>query len=205
MTLHFAVPLILASGSPRRREILSQAGLTFEVKTFPIDETPWPAEPADTYVRRLARDKAETAIRQLQPVYPDGCIVLAADTTVSIEGHILGKPADFDEAVSMWTQLSGRQHDVFTAVALGYSTSAGAIQRQDVLGHSRVTFEALSHQQMQDYWATGEPQDKAGGYAIQGLGRAWITHFEGSLANIIGLPIEQVLPILTEWAQESTA
>ena len=190
------LPLILASGSPRRRTLLQEAGLTFTVETFPVDETPQPAEPADAYVQRLAREKAEAALSPLKSRYPAGFVLLAADTTVSTQGQILGKPASQQEAVSMWQQLSGQTHQVFTGVAVvAWRPDQRPMWWQHV-EQTDVTFYPLSDSQMQQYWETGEPQDKAGGYAIQGEGRQFVQGIDGSLSNVIGLPVEPVLELI---------
>lgn len=171
--------LILASASPRRAELLRQLGLDFRVHSADIDETPLTNElPAD-YVKRLAVAKG----REVSRVIGNG-IVLSADTTVSFEKSIFGKPETLDEAMAVWQLLSDRWHEVFTGVA---------IQNGDMIDAfvvcSRVRFKPLVLSQMKAYWETGEPLGKAGGYAIQGIGAAWITAIEGSYSNIVGLPL----------------
>ena len=182
--------IILASSSPRRRELLQQMGIDFEVNSFEIDESPHLHESPADYVVRLAIEKAQAAIRQL----PVDTIVIAADTTVTIDGQILGKPANQAEAFAMWQRLSGRDHFVMTGVAVA--------KNQTVL-HRRVTTEVhfahLTHDDMLAYWQTGEPVGKAGGYAIQGKGAAFIPKIHGSYSNVVGLPIFETLDLLKEF------
>jgi len=157
--------IYLASGSPRRRELLAQLGLSFELLVTDIDESLQPGESADAYVCRMARDKARAALGQMPERRAP---VLGADTTVVVDRHILGKPADRETAAAMLRRLSGRDHDVLTAVAIG----DGDEQREAVaVSRTVVTFRSLSDAEIDGYWTTGEPCDKAGGYAIQGFGR----------------------------------
>ena len=191
--------IYLASRSPRRRELLKQLGVTFEVLLFreaerrgaDIDESPQSGERPEDYVQRLAQTKANAgalymAQRKL-PIYP----VLGADTTVALDGHILGKPSGEEEAVEMLRALSGRTHEVMTAVA---------ICRQDTvhtrLSLSEVAFAALSEQQIRAYVATGEPLDKAGAYAIQGRAAAFVRRLSGSYTGIMGLPLYETAELL---------
>ncbi len=181
--------IILASSSPRRHELLQQVGIEFEVNSLEIDESPHLHEAPADYVVRLAIEKAQAAIAQLAP----DTIVIAADTTVTIDGQILGKPANQAEAFAMWQRLSGRDHFVMTGVAVA--------KNQTVL-HRRVTTEVhfahLTQADMQAYWQTGEPIGKAGGYAIQGKGAAFIPKIQGSYSNVVGLPIFETLDLLKE-------
>jgi septum formation protein len=177
--------LILASASPRRRDLLGQLGLTFAVEAAELDETPLPAEPADMYVQRLAREKAcSIAGRHLR------AWVLAADTTVVLEGEILGKPRDEAEARAMLARLSGHTHEVLTAVALD------GVCRDELLASTRVTFRTLSAQEISWYVETGEPLDKAGAYALQGRAGAFVRSLEGSPTNVIGLPLPETVELL---------
>jgi septum formation protein len=178
--------LILASASPRRRELLGQLGLGFEVSAADIDETPLMGEAAAPYVERLARHKARTVAAR-RP----GAWVLAADTTVALGDTLLGKPRDAAEVREMVGRLSGRTHEVHTGVAL---VGPG---REEVLGVcTRVTFRALSAGEIAWYAGTGESLDKAGGYAIQGKGGAFVSRIEGSPTNVIGLPLGETLELL---------
>ena len=162
--------IVLASASPRRRDLLQQVGLEFDVQSFDTDETPHLHESPADYVVRVAMQKARHALTHL----PTDTIVIAADTTVTIDGQIMGKPVSQADAFAMWQRLSGRHHFVMTGVAVG--------KNQTIL-HRRVTTEvamcALSTLDMQTYWHSGEPIGKAGGYAIQGLGAAFIPKING--------------------------
>jgi len=180
--------IYLASGSPRRRELLAQLGLSFELLVSDIDEALRPGEPADAYVRRMAHDKSRAALERLPARRAP---VLGADTVVVADQHILGKPADQIEAAQMLRRLSGRNHDVLTAVAI-------SDDERKVIAVSRtvVTFRSLSDEEIDGYWATGEPCDKAGGYAIQGLGAIFIEAIEGSYSGVMGLPLFETAHLL---------
>lgn len=158
-------PLFLASGSPRRRELLTQIGVPFRVVSASIDETPLPDEHPAAYVERLAREKALAGREQLRASTANaaGC-VMGADTAVVLDDQILGKPVDEADALSMLMALSGREHEVLTAIAI-----IEAERCETRVVRSRVSFRTISQQEASHYWASGEPQDKAGGYAIQGL------------------------------------
>ncbi|AEI66078.1 Maf-like protein [Corallococcus macrosporus] len=177
--------LVLASASPRRRELLSQLDLRFTVSAADIDETPHAGEPARDYVGRLAREKARVVAAR----HP-GAWVLAADTTVALGAELMGKPRDAEEAQAMLTRLSGRTHDVYTGVAL-----AGRHEEALVV-HTRVTFRALSAAELAWYANTGEPLDKAGAYAIQGRGGVLVAGVEGSPSNVVGLPLAETVALL---------
>jgi len=173
-------PLIcLASISPRRRELLSQIGVPHIVVGAHIDEAVLPGEAPRVYVTRLAREKA-LAIRQTGQSLP----VLAADTTVVVDGRVFGKPHDRAHAIDMLGQLAGRTHEVLTAVAL--ADSRGVSER---LSASTVRFRQISLEERAAYWDTGEPCDKAGGYAIQGLGAVFVESLSGSYSAVMGLPL----------------
>jgi septum formation protein len=178
--------LVLASASPRRRELLGQLGLSFEVSAADIDETPHPGEPAEAYVLRLAREKAR-AVASRHP----GAWVLAADTTVVLGDALLGKPRDAAEAREMLGRLSGRTHEVQTGVAL-----AGPTAEHSTVVRTRVTFRSLSAGEIAWYAGTGEPLDKAGSYAVQGKGGFLVAAVEGSPTNVIGLPLGETLELL---------
>jgi septum formation protein len=175
---------VLASGSPRRRELLAQLGLLFDVEPAHLDETPKPLEEPAAYVLRLAGEKA-AAVAQRHPHR----IVLAADTTVALGKEILGKPRDGAEAAQMLTQLSGRTHEVFTGIS--------AAGRSRVV-RTAVRFRALSPAEIAWYVGTGEPLDKAGAYAVQGRAGAFVEALDGSPTNVIGLPLPETLALLTE-------
>jgi len=179
--------LILASGSPRRRELLGRAAIEFEVIQSGVDEVREPNEVARDYALRMARDKA-LAVSVQHPKR----FVLAADTVVECDGHILEKPSDADDAMRMLNTLSGRTHTVVTAFAIA---SNGGINAGDAI-ISRVTFRTLSTDEIAAYIATGEPFDKAGAYGIQGIGGGFITHVEGSRDNVMGLPTDEVVAAL---------
>jgi septum formation protein len=182
-----ASTLILASGSPRRRELLTRARIEFEVVQSGLDEIREPDEQARDYAFRMARDKA-LAVSARHPRRS----VLAADTVVECEGEILEKPIDADEATRMLRTLSGRTHTVVTAFAL--ATDVKIIASEAVI--SRVTFRALTPDEIATYIETGEPFDKAGAYGIQGVGGGFISHVDGSRDNVMGLPTDDVIAAL---------
>jgi septum formation protein len=182
-----ASKLILASGSPRRRELLTRAHIDFEVVQSGLEEVREPRESAREYALRMARDKA-LAVSERNP----GRFVLAADTVVECDGAILEKPVDANDAARMLNTLSGRTHRVFTAFAIA---SDGKIVASEAV-ISRVTFRTLTADEIASYIATGEPFDKAGAYGIQGIGGGFITHVEGSRDNVMGLPTDEVIATL---------
>lgn len=193
--------LVLASASPRRRELLTQAGYTFSVHPAHIPEDPLPNEDPIAYVVRLARRKAETVFCEITKASASGerasaapQVVLGADTTVVVENQILAKPVDAADAARMLRLLSGRTHRVITGVAVvtAHRTEVAA----EVTG---VRFLTLSEEDIAAYIATGEPMDKAGAYAIQGLASKFIRCIEGSYTNVVGLPIELVQQRLNDW------
>ena len=184
--------LYLASGSPRRRELLGQIGVPFSTLPTVIDETPLPSEPAVDYVRRLACAKAQVGLASL--VESGAAVVLGADTSVVLGGRILGKPESRAEALSMLAALSGQTHEVLTAVALANS------QRCEVrVVSSQVSFRTLSAAEIEVYWASGEPQDKAGSYAIQGLGAVFVADLHGSFSAVVGLPLCETAALLADF------
>lgn len=187
--------LYLASQSPRRRELLRQIGVHHDVISASIPEQPAPNESALDYVQRLAREKAAAGYAQLiqknLPLAP----VLGADTLGLLDGDILEKPRDQAHAEQMLHQLSGRTHQVITAVALHSSTNQ-ALR----LSITDVTFRELSDAEITAYWLTGEPQDKAGSYGIQGLGAVFVKEIRGSYSCVVGLPIEATCELLHEFA-----
>lgn len=185
--------LYLASSSPRRRELLTQIGLPFHIVPASIDETPQAGESAVAYVERLAREKALAGLHFLAQ-RADVC-VLGADTAVVLDGRILGKPADRAEALAMLQALSGREHEVLTAVAVANRDRCEA----KVVG-SRVTFRSVSMEEAERYWDTGEPHDKAGGYAIQGLAAVFVSRVEGSYSAVVGLPLCETSALLADFS-----
>ncbi len=191
--------LILASASPRRRELLSQAGFVFEVRPAHISEEPLTDEDPVAYVVRLAREKARTVFDELVSHPGENSVsreapqlvVLGADTTVTLDGHILGKPEDAGDAARILRLLSGRTHRVITGVAV--VTAKGVEVAAEVTG---VRFLALTDEEIAGYVATGEPMDKAGAYAIQGRAARWIPRIEGCYFNVVGLPLALVSTML---------
>lgn len=189
--------LILASASTRRAEILRDAGIPFTVLSSAVDETPLPGESPHDLVERLAIAKAElVAARTVGPA-----IVIGADTEVTLDGHIFGKPRSSDDARHMLERLSGRTHAVLTGVALIRLPDA---QRISFVDTTLVTFAALSPEQITSYLATGEPHDKAGAYAIQGHAGRFIPRIEGCYFNVVGLPLARVTHALADlgWSED---
>jgi septum formation protein len=178
-------PLTLASGSPRRRELLSQLGLRFTVQPVDIDESPQPGEKPEPYVLRLAREKAAAGDAR--------GIILAADTIVTLDGDLLGKPRDEADARAMLARLSGREHQVATGVAVRDTESGRESAGVEV---STVRFASLTEREIAWYVAGGEPMDKAGAYAIQGVGNLFIAALEGNFTNVVGLPLPLVYRLL---------
>lgn len=179
--------LLLASASPRRAELLRTAGFDFEVAPADVDETPRPGEAPRPYALRVAGEKASAAAL----ARGGGQLVLAADTVVEVDGEILGKPADAEEAARMLRRLSGRIHDVHTAVVL----RMGTVERSEVVT-TRVRFVPMSRGEIDWYVASGEPDGKAGGYAIQGRAARFIDWIDGSWSNVVGLPVAAVHRLL---------
>ena len=182
--------LYLASQSPRRRELLAQIGVVFEVLAANVDETVYAGEDATAYVRRVALEKAQVGWQKLaqQRRRP----VLGADTAVVCGTDILGKPRDRADALDMLQRLSGRTHTVLSAVALAGAGAAVRVQS------SRVTFRTLHADECAAYWETGEPLDKAGAYAIQGRAAVFIRRIEGSYSGVMGLPLFETATLLQE-------
>lgn len=186
--------LFLASASPRRRELLTQIGVPFSLLSVAIDETPDPAESPDVYVQRLAREKALAGLVLLNDA---SACVLGADTTVVLDQQILGKPIDKQDALATLQALSGREHQVLTAVALASQTEC--VVR---LVSSRVRFRSILPNEAEAYWASGEPQDKAGSYAIQGWGAIFVSALEGSYSGVVGLPLCETAQLLDAYGLE---
>ena len=185
--------LILASASPRRRELLAQAGYTFEVQPAHVNEDLRPDEDPIAYVVRLAREKAQSVFAEISTTGPASppAVVLGADTTVTLDSHILAKPEDAADAARMLRLLSGRTHRVITGVAL--ASAKGVEVAAEVTG---VQFLTLNDNEIAAYIATGEPMDKAGAYGIQGLAAKWIPRIEGCYFNVVGLPLALVATML---------
>jgi len=192
--------LILASSSPRRAEILHDAGFTFSVISSAVDETPFPEESARDHVSRLAAAKAElVAARALGPA-----IVIAADTVVALDGRILGKPRSEADARQMLEMLSGRTHNVLTGVTMIRLPDA---ERIEFVESTLVHFATLPEEEITRYLATEEPQNKAGAYGIQGRAGRYIPRIEGCYFNVVGLPLARVQAALNAlgWSEDSSA
>ena len=181
--------LFLASQSPRRRQLLAQIGYDFSPLDLDVPEVVAPGEPAEDYVRRVAREKAGAGL--LQVVATPGAVVLAADTEVVLDGEVFGKPVDAADAAAMLRRLSGREHETLSALCC-----ASAGREETVLQRSRVRFAALSATDIDDYLASGEWQGKAGAYAIQGRAGAFVSHLEGSFTGVMGLPLHEADALL---------
>lgn len=178
--------IILASSSPRRRELLQQLGLDFEIYSPDVNESVLADESVEQYVERLACTKAEAIFQQ----YPNAVIV-AADTTVAVDHHILGKPESKQHAFEMWQLISGRKHHVLTGVCVRTKQ-----EKLSIVVRTEVEFQTLSLNNMESYWDTGEPIGKAGGYAIQGIAARYIPNIIGSYTNVVGLPLHETAQLL---------
>lgn len=189
--------LVLASASPRRRELLEQLGLSFVVQTADVDETPLVGESAEALVERLAIAKAEAvwdarSLNVAEGSHVEGNLpVLGSDTLGILDGELLVKPVDFEDARRLLRTMSGQQHEILTAVAL--ATAAGT---QVAISRSLVKFRAITDTEILAYWQTGEPQDKAGAYAIQGRGAVFVERLEGSYSGVMGLPLFETAGLL---------
>jgi len=179
--------IILASASPRRAELLSQIGISYQIQAVDIDESSLPNETPEALVQRLAREKS-CAVKNAQ------IPVLGSDTLGVLDGELLVKPLDYEHAYSMLSKMSGRWHEILTAVAI---THSGETKLK--LNHSRVLFRQISNEEILAYWKSGEPQDKAGAYAIQGLGACFIERIEGSYSGIMGLPLFETSQLLEQF------
>jgi len=179
--------IILASASPRRKELLDQIKVVYSVNPVDLDETPQPGEAPLDYVQRLAAEKSAACIAQLG----DGLPVLAADTAVVLGDLIMGKPKDRDDALAMLRQLSGKMHRVYSAVSLRGREHGQAVSITE------VTFRALTEGEITAYWQSGEPVDKAGSYAIQGLGGIFVESISGSFSGVVGLPLFETAELLS--------
>lgn len=210
--------VILASGSPRRRELLERAQLEFSTLSVDVDETQHDEESPTDYIERMVATKAEAAIQQLasrlktdKSCFSDSFIILTSDTIgVLADGQtVLVKPVDREHAYSMWQQMSDNVHEVWTAVQATYISLSSKvanssthepvfqiINQQRITERTEVTFIALTAEMMSNYWESGEPADKAGGYGIQGLGAIWVSRINGSYTNVVGLPLPQTLALI---------
>ena len=219
--------IILASGSPRRRELLARAQLDFRVLSVDIDETPQDNELPKDYIERMVATKAIAAIEQLNGTLEidengtnESIIILTSDTIgVLPDGKtVLVKPTDREHAYSMWQQMSDNIHEVWTAVqatkiqrlpkVIEYNASERTqafqiIDQQQITERTEVTFIPLTTEMMSNYWDSGEPADKAGGYGIQGLGAAWVSRINGSYTNVVGLPLAQTLALIKDMTEGS--
>ena len=199
------IPIILASTSPRRRELLDQVAVPHTCAAVNIDESPLAEESAIDYIGRMVSQKAQAAL-QVLPKAMSECVVITADTIgVLPDGAVLQKPNDFADACAMWRQMSNASHQVWTAVQVSRMAQRSGQWQMDyadrTVVRTDVKFIALTDSMMAHYWHTGEPQDKAGGYAIQGLGAAWVKAIDGSYSNVVGLPLVETLDLLSQVMQ----
>ncbi len=185
--------LVLASASPRRSDLLRRAGIRFEVRPANIPELGQPGETPVAFAERLARSKALAVAEQIGA--PPPRLVLGADTIVVLDGEVLGKPRDSDHALELLERLMGREHSVVTAVAL---VASDTLRVRQAAVTSRVEMRAAERDELIAYVATGEPLDKAGGYAVQGGARSFVTRIHGSETNVIGLPLDETVNLLSE-------
>ena len=183
-----AIQLILASASPRRKELLDQINVRYQVYPINIDETPLHNEIPMAYVQRLAAEKSAACVAQLKTQLP----VLAADTSVVLGDLIMGKPKDQEDAVQMLTLLSGKTHQVYSAISLRGREHSQAVSI------TAVKFRSLSKREILDYCRTGEPLDKAGSYAIQGIGGVFVESIVGSFSGVVGLPLFETAELLSK-------
>jgi septum formation protein len=186
--------LILASASPRRRELLDQIGVSYTVYPVDIDETPKQSEIPQDYVFRVAAEKAAVCMLTLNSPLP----VLAADTSVVIEGCILGKPENKEHAHAMLNKLSGKWHSVYSAVSLRCRGINEETRHFQALSITEVKFRTIQPQEIQAYWETGEPLGKAGAYAIQGLASVFVESINGSFSGVVGLPLFETAELLSK-------
>lgn len=182
--------LVLASASPRRKELLESLGYPFEVRVSDIEEKRYQDETPFAYVRRLSLEKASA----VPDAVSDSCVVIGSDTVVTIAGEVLEKPKDKQDFLRMFSLLSGQTHQVITAVS-----AVNGKKHQTISVSTNVTFNALSQQEIEQYWLTGEPADKAGGYGIQGIAGKFVTHIEGSYHSVVGLPLFETDQLLKQF------
>jgi len=192
--------LILASQSPRRKELLAQLGYQFTTQAADIDESVRSNENAKNYVIRLAQEKAQTIFSALPLQQQAQSIVIGSDTSVVIEGEILGKPANEAECIATLLRLENKQHQVLTAIAVVSQDKKNSTKNKTIsqLIETHVQFKALSVDEIKRYWHTGEPCDKAGSYAIQGIGGQFVTTIKGSYSAVVGLPLYETVQLLSQ-------
>lgn len=188
------MPFILASASPRRTQLLTQLGIVHQVMPVDIDESPNKGEDAQTLVTRLASEKAAVGYQVAYERNGDDVVVLAADTLISLDGKPLGKPADQNDCKAMLTALANRTHQVLTAVSI-----KNTYRQHTQCIATDVEFGPMTDEDIQAYWQTGEPQDKAGSYGIQGLGAQFVKRINGSYSAVVGLPLFEVRQMLKEF------
>jgi septum formation protein len=183
-----SIQIILASASPRRKELLDQIKVIYKVYPVDLDETPLPNEAPLDYVQRLAAEKSAACKAQLNTEIP----VLAADTAVYWGGMIMGKPKNQADCLAMLTQLSGKTHQVYSAISLR------GLEHTQAVSITEVTFRCLTEREILDYWHSGEPVDKAGSYAIQGMGGVFVESIKGSFSGVVGLPLFETAELLSK-------
>lgn len=197
------LPIFLASTSPRRHALLNQVNIVHGQLAVAIDETQYPDETPIDYIERMVMQKAVAALAVMHDDHQQALVITADTIGVLRSGAVLQKPNDYQEAVAMWQQMSDGQHQVWTAVQVslvGYQDGQLVLldqQRQTV--KTEVDFVKLTEPMMADYWATGEPHDKAGGYAIQGQGAAWVKSIHGSYSNVVGLPLVETIKLINHF------
>lgn len=195
--------IVLASASPRRKELLSLIVPSFDVLPADIDETPLKDEAAEAYVLRMAKEKAMASLeryKQANNTVVQKTVFIASDTSVVVEGEILGKPQDLAEAKTMLRKISGRSHQVMTSICL-CDQNLDQLVTENIV--TQVSFRSMSDVEIEQYWRTGEPVDKAGSYAIQGLGALFVTHMSGSYSAVVGLPLYETSQLLTQFGIQS--
>ncbi|MCG9702827.1 Maf family protein [Vibrio natriegens] len=185
-----SLSLVLASGSPRRKELLAQLGYDFDIVLPDVEEAKQAHEQAQDYVLRLSLEKAQAGLALAKP----DSVVLGSDTVVVCDAHVLEKPTNFEDAKRMLTRLSGRRHQVMTAVSVVSSQ-----KQHSVVVITDVWFKPLTHEEIEQYWQSGEPCDKAGSYGIQGLGGRFVTRIEGSYHAVVGLPLFETDQLIQEF------
>lgn len=196
------LPIILASTSPRRTQLLHQAGVAHDILSVEIDESWQDDESATDYISRMVNQKANQAIAKLAG--NQDCLVITADTIgVLDDGTVLTKPINQADAYRMWDCLSGATHQIWTAVCVSRML-AGVQQREQICVCTEVDFVPLTESMKQRYWATGEPLDKAGAYAIQGGAMAWVSQIRGSYTNVVGLPLAQTVALIDKMQTGTT-